>query len=83
MSPEDFVHALRRDAATLARSKAFYWRDYKRRHGAAAGIRIADELRRQVATLRADWPSRRDRAEDHAAHLRVLNALERVAARRR
>jgi hypothetical protein len=80
MSTEDFVRALRRDAAAADRSKARYWRDYKRKHGEAEGIRIADELRRQVASQRGEWPSRRERAEDHAAHLRVLDALERVAS---
>ena len=80
MSTGDFARSLKRTAAAAARSKALYWRDYKRKHGEAAGIRIADELRRQVAAMRADWPSRRERAEDYAAHLRVLDALERVAS---
>jgi hypothetical protein len=83
MSIADFVSAAERDAAVLTRSKALYWRDYKRRHGEAAGIRLADELRSQVRAMRPDWPSPRERAEDHAAHLRVLDALEHVASCRR
>ena len=83
MSNEDFVRAAERDAATLTRSKALYWRDYKRRHGEAAGIRLADELRSQVRAMRADWPSSSERAEDHAAHLRVQDALARVTSRGR
>jgi hypothetical protein len=83
MSTGEFVLALRRNASVLDRSKALYWRNYKRTHGEAEGIRIADELRRQVASQRTNWPSPREREEDHAAHLRVLDALERVASRGR
>lgn len=65
-----------------AASKALYWRAYKREHGEAAGIRIADELRRQVLAQRPGWPTERDRADDRAAHERVLDALEAAATRR-
>jgi hypothetical protein len=60
------------------RDKALYWRAHKLEHGPAAGIRIADELRRQVLAQRPEWPSARERAEDHEAHLRVLDVLERT-----
>lgn len=65
------------------REKALYWRDYKLRHGAAAGIRIADELRRQVIELRPDWPDELEQASDRATMKRVDDALARVASRRR
>jgi hypothetical protein len=74
---------LDRDWASAARDKELYWRDYKRKHGPAAGIRIADELRRQVLAARPDWPSERERAEDLATHLRVIEVLRRVPARSR
>jgi hypothetical protein len=83
VSTEEYVRELRRVAGAVNRSKALYWCNYKRVHGAAAGVRIADELRRQVAAQRPGWPSPRERAEDRAAHLRVLDALERVASRSR
>lgn len=76
----DFV---RRDWSAAARSKAIYWRDWKRRHGPAAGIRIADELRRQVLRMRPGWPSARERQADLAAHLRIIEALRRVPPRGR
>ncbi|WP_437620337.1 hypothetical protein [Sorangium sp. So ce1151] len=65
------------------RDKELYWRDWKRQHGPAAGIRIADELRKQVLTQKPSWPREEERREDLATHLRVLEALDRVAARRR
>lgn len=72
-----------RDWAAAARSKARYWRDWKRRHGPAAGIRMAEELRLQVVRARPGWPSRRDRLADLATHLRVIDALRRVPPRPR
>jgi hypothetical protein len=74
----DFVQ---RDWTSPARAKARYWRDWKRRHGPAAGIRMADELRRQVLLVRPDWPSPSERREDLATHLRVIDALRRVPPR--
>jgi hypothetical protein len=74
---------LDRDWASAEADKERYWRDYKRAHGPAAGIRIADELRRQVLAARPDWPSEREREEDLATHLRVIEVLWRVPARPR
>jgi len=76
----DFIRTLPIDAE---REKALYWRDYKLRHGPAAGIRIADELRRQVIALRPGWPDERELAEKRRAMIRVDDALARVAPRRR
>jgi hypothetical protein len=70
------------DWSELARSKARYWIDRKRRLGPAEGIRVADELRRQVAAARPDWPSAADRAADLEVHARVAACLRRVPARR-
>jgi hypothetical protein len=71
-------HALDPGWAAAGRDKERYWRDHKREHGPAAGIRIADELRRQVLAVRPDWPSEREREEDLATHLRVIEVLRRV-----
>ena len=46
-------------------------RPWDARTSPAEGIRIGDELRRQVARLRPDWPSATERRADAAAHLRV------------
>ncbi|HEY4119421.1 MAG TPA: hypothetical protein VGM56_16250 [Byssovorax sp.] len=48
----------------------------------ADGVRLGDELRRQVARVQPAWPSARERRDDHAAHLRVIELLERVPPRR-
>ncbi len=81
MSTAEFVRQLRERAVIVDRSKALYWRTLKLRRGPSSGLRIADELRRQVLAQRPDWPSKKERDEDHAAHLRVLDALERTPRR--
>ena len=81
--PAALLAFVRRDWSSAARSKALYWRDWKREHGPAAGIRIADELRRQVLFARPGWPSPRERRADLDAHLRVIDALRRVPPRPR
>lgn len=72
-----------RDWAASARSKELYWRDWKRQHGPAAGIRVADELRRQVLAARPDWPSESERQEDLATHLRMIEVIRRARPRTR
>ncbi|WP_438043521.1 hypothetical protein [Sorangium sp. So ce128] len=73
----------RQDWAAAQRDKELYWRDWKKQHGPAAGVRIADELRKQVLAQRPAWPSDGEREEDLATHLRVLEALDRLPPRRR
>jgi hypothetical protein len=72
-----------RDWASAARDDERSWIEQARRDGPAGGIRVADELRRQVLAMRPDWPSERERDEDRATHLRVIDALRRVPARSR
>ena len=73
----------RQDWEAAQRDKELYWRDWKRQHGPAAGIRIADELRKQVLAQKPGWPSDEERWEDLLTHLRVIEALQRVPPRRR
>jgi hypothetical protein len=75
-----FAH---QDWAAVQRGKELYWCDWKKQHGPAAGIRIADELRKQVLAQKPGWPDDEERRGDLATHLRVLEALERVPPRRR
>lgn len=49
--------------------------------GASAIVAVGDALRRQVAHARPGWPSGSERAADHAAHLRLIEILDRVPAR--
>ena len=81
--PDALREFARRDWGLASRAKERYWRDWKRQHGPAAGIRIADELRRQVLAMRPDWPSEREREEDLATHLRLIEVIRRVPPRAR
>lgn len=72
----------RRDWLPVERAKSRYWVERKKRLGPAEGIRIADELRRQVLAARPDWPDAAERAADLEAHVRVAACLRRVPARR-
>jgi hypothetical protein len=46
---------------------------------AADALRVGDELRHYVSSLRPDWPSKDDRLDDLAVHIRVAESLRRVA----
>ena len=81
MNDADFVRQLRRSSSVAAREKALYWRRYKQEHGPAAGIRIADELRRQVLATHPNWPSSEERAEDCTSHERILDVFAKTARR--
>jgi hypothetical protein len=78
---QSLLEFVRRDWAAASRAKALYWVEWKRRHGPAGGIRMADELRRQVVAQRPDWPTPAERFEDLANHLKVIDALRRVPNR--
>jgi hypothetical protein len=80
---EDLRLFASQDWAAAERGKDLYWRDWKRKNGPAASIRIADELRRQALAQKPDWPSEEERREDHETHLRVLAAIDLVSARRK
>lgn len=80
MRAEDLVEFATRDRSELAARKARYWVERKRRLGPAEGIRVAEELRRHVLRVRPDWPGEAARAQDLATHLRVAEALRRVAS---
>jgi hypothetical protein len=78
MRPSRAADLVRRNWTLLDRAKAEYWRDRKRTGKAGEGIRIADELRRQVLAQRPGWPSASERAEDLDAHVRLAEALRRA-----
>ena len=82
MRRDDLLDYLRRDRSLVDRSRDAYWSGLRVAHGPAEGIRIADQLRRQVLAARPDYPSDGDREEDLASHRRVAEMLARVATRR-
>jgi hypothetical protein len=65
------------DAARIAKDQ--YWAARIRRLGPGEGLRIADELRRQVLAQQPDWPSAAERSEDLAAHARLAERLRRAS----
>ncbi|HVK65623.1 MAG TPA: hypothetical protein VM694_14165 [Polyangium sp.] len=78
--PEELRRFASQDWAAAARGKELYWRDWKKQHGPAAGIRIADELRKQVLAQKPGWPSDEERREDLETHRRVLEAFDKLDA---
>jgi hypothetical protein len=79
MNPEDLRAFARRDWTAIAKSKARFWIEAKRRMDGAEALSIGEVLRRQVLAARPDWPSPSERAEDLSTHARVSAALSRVS----
>lgn len=67
-----------RDWAAARAAKDRYWAERIARLGPIEGLRIADELRRQVLLQNPDWPSAADRRQDLAAHVALSERLRRV-----
>ena len=81
---EDIVAYARRDWKAIAQLKAEHWEAVKERVGRAEGIRIADDLRRQVRLSHPDWPTLEDRRDDLETHARTSEKLRSaILARRR
>jgi hypothetical protein len=72
-----------RDWAAVRDSKDAYWAQRIARLGAAEGLRIAEELRRQVLLQNTVWPSEKDRRQDLEAHVRLAELLRRAGHTRR
>lgn len=76
--PEDIAAFVRRDWAATAACKEAHWLAERRSRGVLWSIRVADELRRQVARVRPGWPTAEEREADLQTHVRVGEALRRV-----
>ena len=83
MRREELVAFATRDWRAVDDAKRQYWVDWKRRHGAAGAIALAEDLRRQAKLARPDWPSDAERLDDLRTHLRVSALLQRVPYPRR
>jgi hypothetical protein len=66
-----------RDWQAVRDSKDAYWAERIARLGPGEGIRIADELRRQMLQLHPGWPGDGDRRDDLLAHVRLSELLRR------
>lgn len=69
-----------RDWAAARRLKDAYWGDRIARLGPLEGLRIADELRRQMLLHDPSWPSADLRSADVAAHARLADLFRRADA---
>jgi hypothetical protein len=67
-----------RDWALARQAKDAYWAARIRSRGPAEGIRIADELRRQMRLIDPHWPSPAERDRDLASHARVSELWRRA-----
>jgi hypothetical protein len=68
-----------RDWQAVRDSKDAYWAQRIARLGPIEGLRIADELRRQVLGQKPGWPSAEDRCADLQAHTRLAELLRRAS----
>ena len=75
MDARDIRGFVERDWARVAAAKADYWVARKHAVGAAEGLRISDELRRQVIATRGEWPGPAERAADLAAHVALSRRM--------
>lgn len=72
-----------RDWAAVRESKDAYWGRRIARLGPAEGLRVADELRRQVILQHPGWPDAGMRRADLLFHVRLAERLRRAGATRR
>lgn len=72
-----------RDWAASRRLKDGYWADRIARLGPREGLRVADELWRQMRLQDSSWPDSESRQADLASHVTLATLLRRVDAARR
>ena len=68
-----------RDWDAARDAKDAYWAERVARLGPEEGLRIADELRRQILRQDPHWPTE----DDRLAHLRLSELLRRAGSARR
>jgi hypothetical protein len=67
-----------RDWEAARENKELYWRERIRRLGAIEGLRVADELRRQMRLANPGWPDGDARQADLLCHVRLAERLRRA-----
>jgi len=72
-----------RDWNAARESKETYWGERIARLGPIEGLRIAEDLRRQVLAQDAAWPRAADRDQDLLSHIRLAELLRRAGTARR
>jgi hypothetical protein len=76
----DFIS---RDWKAARDAKDAYWGERIARLGPAEGLRIGEELRRQVLLQDPLWPHPADRRQDLLSHARLTELLHRAGTARR
>ena len=75
MEVDSLQEFARRRRDLVERLKAEYWAAEKHGLTPFEALRLADGLRRQVALLKPDWPSARERAQDLQFHQQLAEKL--------
>jgi len=79
MDLSDASRFVGRDWRTVADLKESHWVDRLRRLGPLESLRVTDELRLHVLSVRPGGSSPEERGEDLASHDRVSRLLRQVA----
>jgi hypothetical protein len=82
-TPESLRAFAGRDFARVAALKEETWLAIARERGPEYGVLVAGELWLEARRLRPEGPSARERAADRRHHLRLIEALGKVAPRDR
>lgn len=75
---EGIANFVARDWSANRAAKDDYWAARIRRLGPQEGLRIANELRRQMLAIDPQWPAEAERRRDLANHQRVAELLRRA-----
>lgn len=78
MIARDIHDYVSRDWGAARDAKDSYWAERIERLGPIEGLRIADELRRQVIEQHPGWPGDEERRDDFAAHVKLAELLRRA-----
>jgi hypothetical protein len=74
---------IERDWETARESKDAYWGERIARLGPVEGLRVVEELRRQILLRDPAWPDATHRQRDLASHVRLAELFRRAGAARR
>jgi len=70
---------IERDWRLVERAKTEFWIEQKAAATPSEALRLGDDLRRYVQTVRPDWPDAAEREADRDVHARVSEALRHAA----
>jgi hypothetical protein len=79
MDPYHLREFAMRDRTLVQEAKADYWAERFREQGWEANWHTAQELATYVRRVRPDFPTKRDRDEDFAHHVKLKDLLDRAA----